>query len=98
MVYNGLLYELKNKLIDLIKEEASFVSIGFSSRGMSINNIVKAEDVLIADDCISICADDLHIDFNINDRVDIAKNYYGFESGYIITNDGSELYIDILGT
>lgn len=94
-----VLNELKDKLNGLANcKESGYVSLGLSTKFATINNVVKAGEILILDDEIVVHAGHLNINFVLNNDTDITKYDYGVESEYYINNDDTELYINLLGT
>ena len=94
-----ILNELKDELNRLANcKESGYISLGLSTKFATINNVVKADEILILDDEIVVRADHLNINFVLNDDTNITKCVYGVESEYYINNDDTELYISLLGT
>lgn len=93
-----ILNELKDELNVLAKcKDNSYVVIGLNTKFAMMNNIVKADEILISEDEILIQSGHLHMTFELDDNMTVTK-YDGVESEYYINNDDTELYINLLGT
>lgn len=93
-----ILNELKDELSALTKyKDNDYIAIGLNTKFATMNNIVKADEILILEDEILIQAGHLNITFSLDDSMRAVK-YNGVENEYYINNDEAELYIDILGT
>ena len=94
-----ILNELKNKLNEVADcSEGNYVSLGFTTKFATINNIIKADEISIFENSLDVQSGHLNINVNLASDVNITKHDYGVESEYYINNDDMELYISLLGT
>lgn len=94
-----ILEELKNKLNEVAScSNESAVSVILSAGLTTVNNIVKANEVEIYNEDISIQSGNFMVSFNYGNEANITKNDFGFESEYCIEKDDMSLYICLLGT
>lgn len=87
-----ILEELKCKLKEIAScSKDSYVSIGLSTQFATVNNIVKADEILISEEEISIESDNFELNFSYG-CVD-----YGCDE-YYFANDDMNLCVCLLGT
>lgn len=90
-----ILTELKDKLIEAtIGGRGNEVSVGVSAGCVTMNNIVKADEILISDDEINIESGNWMMNFSYGYGTNIIKN----EDEYCINNNDMELHICLIGT
>ena len=96
---NKILNELRNKLEEIVViSRDSYVSIGMTTNFVTMNNIVRADEINVHDDEIDVQSDNFMINLKHVSEGKITKHDYGFESEYIIKNDDMELYVSLMGT
>lgn len=94
-----ILNELKNKLNGLSKcKHDGYITIGLKTRFTTMNNIVKADEILILDDTIIVQSGHLSVSFDLEGDMNATKYNYGFEDEYYIGNKEAELYLNLMGT
>lgn len=95
---NKRLKELKNELDEIASCGGdAYVSVGLSTKFATINNVVKADEILFLENEIDIQSDHFNLNLNLTCDTNIIKYDYGIESEYHIKNDDMELYINLMG-
>lgn len=94
-----ILKELKDKLIEVAScGEDSHIAIGFDAGYVTMNNVVRADEILISEEQISIESDNLLMNVSCGCGTSITKINYGVEIEYCINNHDMHLYICLIGT
>ena len=91
---NKILEELKYKLNEIASgSNDSYISIGLSTQFISMNNIVKADEILISENEININSNNFEFHFIYGKDINID---YGVDE-YCINYNDMNLYVCLLG-
>lgn len=95
---NRALNELKEILKELSKsKDERYIVLGLNTKAATMNNIVKADEILILDDSILIQSGHLNMTFELSEDMSVAKYDYGVENEFYISNNETELYFSLMG-